>query len=119
MATGLFKIALVFVTMMVATMELSDARPNIEPSGVFKNHRWDKLWKQLVQPEHVDEQNLEVSTDFENKKISRSKRWGGIVAGGCQAKYGANKYNVHMSQDAWCGCLNPPCKHHTMIKYLK
>ena len=54
MATGLFKIALVFVTMMVATMELSDARPNIEPSGVFKNHGWDELRRQLVQPEQVD-----------------------------------------------------------------
>ena len=113
MATGLFKIALVFVSIMVATMELSDARPNIEPSGVFRIQRWDELLGQQLQPEQADEQNLEVSADFQNKKISRSRRWG--VVGGCRAKYGANRFNIHMSQDAWCGCLNPPCKHHTMI----
>ena len=110
MATGLFKIALVFVTMMVATMELSDARPNIEPSGGFRIQRWDELWGQLVQPEQVDKKNLDESADFENKKKSRSKRFGGGLVSMCHRKYG-NPLNVHMSQDFMCGCLRPPCTH--------
>ena len=112
MATGLFKIALVFVSIMVATMELSDARPNIEPSGVFKNHGWDELRGQLVQPEQVDKKNLDESADFENKKKSRSKRFGfgGGMTHPCHRRYG-DVLNVHMSQDFMCGCLRPPCKH--------
>ena len=109
MATGLFKIALVFVSIM-ATMELSDARPNIEPSGVFRIQRWDELWGQLVQPEQVDKKNLDESADFENKKKSRSKRFGGGLVSMCHRKYG-NPLNVHMSQDFMCGCLRPPCTH--------
>ena len=109
MATGLFKIALVFVSIM-ATMELSDARPNIEPSGVFRIQRWDELWGQLVQPEQVDKKNLDESADFENKKKSRSKRFGSGI-NRCKARYGADEFNIHMSQDFLCGCLRPPCKH--------
>ena len=110
MATGLFKIALVFVTMMVATMELSDARPNIEPSGVFRIQRWDEFLGQQLQPEQVEQRDLEVSKELEIKKKSRSKRFGSGI-NRCKARYGADEFNIHMSQDFLCGCLRPPCKH--------
>ena len=93
MATGLFKIALVFAS-LVATIELSDAqaRTNID---VFKSHPWDKLWG-----------GGGISGDFErNKKKSRTKRFG---FGRCYARYGFNKM-IHISEDAWCGCYYPPC----------
>ena len=93
MATGLFKIALVFAS-LVATIELSDARDNIDGSGVFKYHPWDKFWGDGI------------SGDIETKKKSRSKRFG--FFGSCYAKYGLNKM-IHVSEDSWCGCRRPPC----------
>ena len=111
MATGLFKIALVFVSIM-ATMELSDARPNIEPSRVFRIQRWDEFLGQQLQPEQVEQRDLEVSKELEIKKKSRSKRFGfgGGMTHPCHRRYG-DVLNVHMSQDFMCGCLRPPCKH--------
>ena len=110
MATGLFKIALVFVSIMVATMELSDARPNMDSSEVFKFQPLDKFLGQQLQPEQVEQRDLEVSKELENKKTSRSKRFGGGI-NRCKARYGADEFNIHMSQDFLCGCLYPPCKH--------
>ena len=109
MATGLFKIALVFVSIM-ATMELSDAHPNIEPSRVFRIQRWDEFLGQQLQPEQVEQRDLEVSKELEIKKKSRSKRFGSGI-NRCKARYGADEFNIHMSQDFLCGCLRPPCKH--------
>ena len=87
-STGLFKIALVFAS-LVATMELSDARPNTDRSGVFKYHPWDKLSGEQVQLDQVQ---------LENK--SRSKRWGLWGTGRRQCRclngVGAACYTTHM-----------------------
>ena len=96
MATGLFKIALVFAS-LVATIELSDAQAhdNIDGSGVFKYHPWDKLW------------GGGISGDFERKKKSRNKRFG--FGADCFARYGYKRKWISVADDPWCGCHRPPC----------
>ena len=110
MASGLFKIALVFAS-LVATIELSDAhKDNItDGSGVLKYHPWDKLWgPEQVHPEQeqVDQQDLEISGYFERKKNSRNKRYGNSF----YAKYGnRDRKWISASEDPYYGCATPPC----------
>ena len=107
MASGLFKIALVFSS-LVATIELSDARQdNINGPGVFlKYHPWDKLWGP-EQVQHEQKQvDLEISGYFEIKKNSRNKRYENSF----YAKYdNRDRKWISASEDPWYGCATPPC----------